>query len=164
MLGTGTVDLVLATYLNDHHAITVGGVELARRLASQQRTSAHATDLTALSDELAEDLRTLRRIMADLEVPVRAYKATAAWAAEKLGRVKFNGKLVASSPSSPVLELEALAMQATAKEGLWRSLRVRAQRDGRLDLTELDDLLTRAESQRATAARLHQRFAEAAFS
>ncbi len=163
MLGTDTVDLVLATYLNDHHAAAVGGAELARRLASQQRGSAQAADLAALAEELADDLRTLRRIMADLEVPVRAYKATAAWAAEKLGRLKLNGRVLASSPSSPVLELEGLAMQVTAKAGLWRSLRSRAQRDGRLDQEELDALLTRAEHQRETAFRLHEHFAGAAF-
>ncbi|EHK87574.1 hypothetical protein ACWGRK_15445 [Saccharomonospora azurea] len=163
MLGTDTADLVFATYLNDHHAAAVGGAELARRLASEQRSSAHASELRALAEELADDLRTVRRVMADLEVPVRAYKATAAWAVEKLGRLKLNGRLVASSPSSPVLESELIAMQVTGKAGLWRSLRVRAARDGRLDPAELDELVARADRQRETASRLHDRFAEAAF-
>ncbi|OQO95140.1 hypothetical protein B1813_01415 [Saccharomonospora piscinae] len=163
MLGVDSADLVLATYLNDHHAAALGGAELARRLASQQRNSPHAAELAGIAEELAADLGTVRRIMGELDVPVRAYKATAAWAAEKVGRLKFNGRVLASSPSSPVLELEGLAMQVTLKSALWHSLRARAARDGRLDPDELDELLARAEAQAATVWRLHGRFADAAF-
>ncbi|WP_197319830.1 hypothetical protein [Saccharomonospora sp. NB11] len=159
----GSDDLVFVTYLNDHHAAAVGGAEIARRLASGQRSSAHAAELSAVADELADDLRTLRRVMADVEVPVRAYKATAAWVVEKLGRLKLNGRVVAPSPSSPVLELELIAMQVTGKVGLWRSLLLRADRDGRLDPEELEELGARAERQREAVWRLHDRFAEVAF-
>ncbi|EIE99068.1 hypothetical protein [Saccharomonospora glauca] len=163
MFGTDTVDRVLVTYLNDHYAAAVVGSELARRLASQQRGSVRADEIAALAEELAEDLRTLRRVMADLEVPVRTYKATAAWAAEKVGRLKLNGRVLAPSPSSPVVELEGIAAQVTAKIGMWRSMRSRARRDGRLDPDEMDELLARAERQRETALRLHDHFADAAF-
>ncbi|WP_298178068.1 hypothetical protein [Saccharomonospora sp.] len=163
MLGTDTVDLVFATYLNDHHAIAVGGAELVRRLASQQRNSVHAADLAALRDELVEDLRRLREIMAALDVPVRAYKSIAAWAGEKVGRLKLNGRLLKPSPASPVLELEGATMVLTAKAGLWRSLRARARRDDRLDTATLDELLSRADRQIETARRLHTRYAEEAF-
>ncbi|ACU97029.1 hypothetical protein [Saccharomonospora viridis] len=163
MLGTDTVDRVFATYLNDHHALAVGGAELTRRLASHQRDSEHATELAALRDDVREDLHRLRQIMATVGVPVRAYKSVAACVAEKFGRWKLNGRLLKPSPSSPVLELEGVTMLLTAKAGLWRSLRARARGDGRMDHDALDELARRADQQLETARRLHTRYAEEAF-
>jgi len=45
-----------------------------------------------------------------------------AWAAEKLGRLKLNGRLRGYSPLSRLLELEMLHIGITGKLELWQAL------------------------------------------
>ena len=47
-----------------------------------------------LAAEIAQDGSDLLTIMASLGISVRAYKVGAAWIGEKLGRLKFNGRLL----------------------------------------------------------------------
>jgi hypothetical protein len=114
---------LLAIYLNDHFAGAVAGAELAGRLAAQNRSDADfASPLTELAREIGEDRDTLRALMADLGVDVDHVKRIGAWAAEKLGRLKLNGRLLSYSPLSRVEELEALRIGATAKRMMWVAL------------------------------------------
>ncbi|EHR51182.1 hypothetical protein SacmaDRAFT_2945 [Saccharomonospora marina XMU15] len=64
-------DVLLATYLNDHHAAAVAATELARRVAAEQRGSPDGEPLRRLALDVEEDLLVLRGIMAALDVPVR---------------------------------------------------------------------------------------------
>jgi hypothetical protein len=50
------------------------------------------------------------------------HKHVAAWLAEKIGRLKFNGALVRRSPLTPLVELEVLAIGIQGKLALWRTL------------------------------------------
>jgi hypothetical protein len=85
--------------------------------------------------------------MAALDVPVRGYKVWAAWAGEKAGRLKPNGHLMSRSPLSSLEELEMLRLGVEGKAAGWRTLRVLAERDSRLDPARLDDLISRARRQ-----------------
>ena len=105
------------------------------------------TTLTRLAKEIQEDREALLAIMADLEVPVRQYKVAAAWAAEKVGRLKLNGRLLDRSPLSSLVELETLRLGVEGKACLWRTLLLVAKREPRLDALRLDALLERATSQ-----------------
>jgi hypothetical protein len=80
---------LLGIYLNDHLAGATGGVELVRRAARGCRDSETGGALDALAAEIAEDRATLLDIMAALGVSPRRYKVYAAWAGEKVGRLKF---------------------------------------------------------------------------
>jgi hypothetical protein len=71
--------------------------------------------------------------MKTLGVPVRAYKVCAAWVGEKAGRVKFNGRLLTRSPLSDLEELELMRLGVEGKAAGWRTLRVLADTDKRLD-------------------------------
>jgi hypothetical protein len=71
----------------------------------------------------------------------------AGWAGEKAGRVKLNGHLLTRSPLSELEETELLRLGVEGKAAGWRSLRVLAERDSRLDADRLDDLLGRARRQ-----------------
>jgi hypothetical protein len=53
--------------------------------------------------------------------PSRA-RAGAAWAGEKLGRLKLNGRIVRASPLSAVVELEGCALLLTSVQLLWEGL------------------------------------------
>jgi hypothetical protein len=139
-------DVLLGIYLNDHLAGAVAGSALAERLADAERAWAGAV-LDPLSREIQEDQASLREMMAALGVPVRLYKTLAAWAGEKVSRLKLNGRLVTRSPLSRVVELEAMRLGVEGKAAGWRTLRLRAEHDPRLDAARLDELITRAREQ-----------------
>jgi hypothetical protein len=92
MTGRGMIggDL-LGIYLNDHFAGATGGLELARRAAASQRGRLAGAELASLVAEIRADRAALQDMMAALGVKARRYKVGAAWAAEKVGRLKFNG-------------------------------------------------------------------------
>jgi hypothetical protein len=145
--GTKTEPTLLGIYLNDHLAGSTGGLELARRTAAAHRGTEDGTTLTRLAKEIEEDRSALLAIMAALEVPVRQYKVAAAWAAEKVGRLKLNGRLLDRSPLSSLVELETLRLGVEGKACLWRTLLLVAKDEPRLDALRLDALLERATSQ-----------------
>ena len=68
-----------------------------------------------------------------LGIPVHAYKVYAAWIGEKAARLKLNGYLLARSPLSGLEELEMLRLGVEGKAAGWRTLRVLAETDTRLD-------------------------------
>jgi hypothetical protein len=149
MRGTATANSgqkVLGIYLNDHLAGATGGAELARRMAAPRRPPAEGA-LQGLADEIAEDRAALLEIMAALGIPVRGYKVYAGWIGEKAGRLKLNGHLLTRSPLSSLEELELLRLGVEGKAAGWRTLRVLADRDERLDSQRLDELISRARSQ-----------------
>jgi hypothetical protein len=141
---------LLGVYLNDHLAGSTVGLELARRMAASaepESESESATVLRGLVAEIAEDRSALLAIMATLGIPVRGYKVFAAWAGEKLGRLKLNGHLLSRSPLSSLEETEILRLGVEGKAACWRTLRALASRDSRLDAGHLDELLARADRQ-----------------
>ncbi len=137
----------LGIYLNDHLAGATAGVQLARRVAGAQQVPAAEADLRQLAGEVAEDRAALLDIMGTLGVPVRSYKVWAAWAGEKAGRLKPNGRLTTRSPLSNLEELELLRLGVEGKAAGWRTLRALADTDGRLDAGRLDELISRARRQ-----------------
>jgi hypothetical protein len=137
----------LGIYLNDHLAGATGGMELARRMAGSHHDPAQRMTLQRLAAEITRDRRTLLDLMAALELPVRHYKLSAAWAAEKAARLKPNGRLLARSPLSSLEELEMLRLGVEGKAAGWRTLRALAEADGRLNRDRLDELISRARQQ-----------------
>ena len=138
---------VLGIYLNDHLAGATAGTELARRVAASAQSEGDGDVLRDLAAEIAQDRATLAGFMAKLDVPVRAYKVYAAWIGEKAGRLKFNGRLFTRSPLSRLEELELLRLGVEGKAAGWRTLRVLADTDQRLEPARLDELIARARRQ-----------------
>jgi hypothetical protein len=154
---------LLAIYLRDHLAGSTFGVELARRARDRQAGTELGEFLSDLADEIEEDRAALQKLMGELGVSPDRIKNTVLWTAEKVGRLKLNGRLVSSSPLSPVVELEGLITGVNGKLALWQALREIADRDERLDPAALDELAARAAVQE-TRLREHQReAARAAF-
>lgn len=139
---------LLAIYLNDHLAAATAGLELARRALSENRGNEYGQFLSALTEEVAEDRRTLIEVMQRLRVPRSRVKVQAAWALEKLGRLKLNGSFRGYSPLSRLLELEGLAAGLEAKRMLWLTLLQTSGDDDRLGPFDLDALAARADDQR----------------
>jgi hypothetical protein len=143
---------LLAIYLSDHLAGATGGVELARRARSSNRGTKLGEALEELCAEIEADRTTLERVMERLEVKRNGPKIAGAWAAEKLGRLKLNGRLTGYSPLSRLVELELLHIGITGKIQLWQALD--ETQSGKLAQFDLPGLIKRAESQRARAERL----------
>jgi hypothetical protein len=154
---------LLGIYLNDHLAGSTSGLELVRRTARAHADTAAGPPLRRLAGEIAEDRRTLLAIMRTLRVPVRRYKVLGGWVAEKVARLKPNGRLRRRSPLSSVIELESLLLGIEGKRACWRVLRRQAQVDRRLDPAQLDDLTARAERQAETVEGLRIEAAAEAF-
>jgi hypothetical protein len=91
-------------------------------------------------------------------------KVALAWLAEKLGRLKLNGRLLSYSPLSRLMELELLELGVTGKLALWRALHRLAEEDARLDRAELERLIDRAAAQQKEIETLRQRAVTDAFS
>jgi hypothetical protein len=149
-----TVSGHLRTYLQDHHAGATVGAELARRSAGANEDSAFGPELARIAEEIAADRESLDRVMERLGVKPSALKDGAGWAAEKLGRLKPNNRLLGYSPLSRVVELEGLVIGVTGKLALWESLKV-AIGDG-IDGIDFDELSARAADQRARLERLRR--------
>jgi hypothetical protein len=146
---------LLGVYLNDHLAGSTAGLGLARRLADAEAD--WAPELGRIAGEIAADRDALLELMGRLDVPVRRYKTALAWAGEKAGRLKFNRKLVARSPLSRVVELEAMRLGVEGKAAGWRTLREVADSEPRLPAQRLDALLARARQQADTLEELRVR-------
>ena len=139
---------MLSTYLNDHLAGATAGLELARRSRTANRGNRYGDYLDALAGEIERDRDTLLEVMRRLDIGVDHAKQVVAWLAEKLGRLKPNGRVVGYSPLSRLVELELLALGVEGKRALWRSLDRAVGEDPRLAGIDFAELGRRAQAQR----------------
>lgn len=144
----------LAIYLNDHLAGATLGVELARRLRSSNEGDAEmGQPLARICKEIEADRDTLVQLMDRLDVDLDPVKPVLAKVAERLGRLKLNGRLLGYSPLSRVLELEVLSGLVGGKMQLWNALE---QSFGdSLDGFDFHALAARADSQGQRLENLH---------
>ncbi|HEY3865118.1 MAG TPA: hypothetical protein VGL54_03415 [Solirubrobacteraceae bacterium] len=149
---------LLPIYLNDHLAGATAGADLARRLAgSNEDEEDYGLPLSQVAREIEEDREALRTIMSRLGVGTDRAKQLLAWAAEKAGRLKLNGRLVSYSPLSRLEELEMLALGVTGKRTLWLSLLLLVPHEESLSTPELETLIGRAQEQLDTIETCRQR-------
>jgi hypothetical protein len=139
--------VLLATYLNDHLAGATAGRELARRSASSNRGSPLGQFLAVLAREIDEDRDALLALMGELQVGTDRIKVLGGWAAEKVGRLKPNGRLFSYSPLSRLLEVEGLTLGVRGKLALWQALELIQASEPALAKADLASLAQRAERQ-----------------
>jgi hypothetical protein len=140
---------LLPIYLNDHLALATGGRDLARRAAGSNQGTELGEFLTGLAADVIADRQQLADVMARLDVGQDQLKLAAAWAGEKLGRLKPNGRLFDYSPLSRVVELEGLIAGVHAKLALWRTLATAAADEPRIADIDFAHLIERANEQLA---------------
>jgi hypothetical protein len=141
---------LLAIYLNDHLLGATVGLELVRRTSRENPENELGSFLRGLAGEIAEDRETLVRSMRRLDVRVSRARVAAGWTAEKVGRLKLNGRMTSYSPLSRLVELEGLAAGIEGKRCLWIALaeieRVRDAAEG-IDFPELAERARRQREQ-----------------
>jgi hypothetical protein len=138
----------LDIYLNDQFALGVAWRELARRAARNNRGTDLGAALERVATGITEDVDTFRGVMRQLHVRPDPVKPALTWVAERIGRIKPNGRLRGYSPLSRFEELEFLAMGIEGKKQLWTTLRDLAGLAARLPDVDFDELIRRAERQR----------------
>jgi hypothetical protein len=162
MTGSAGSSRYLGIYLNDHLAGAAGGVELARRLRSSNGGDPEMGEpLARLCAEIEADRETLVRLIEQLGIRRDPVKQRLAILAERVGRLKPNGRLRGYSPLSRVLELEILAGGIGGKLQLWNSLE-QAFGDS-LDGFDFHALAERADRQGQEVEDLHMLAAKRAF-
>ena len=154
---------LLAIYLRDHLGGASAGLSLVQRCRRADVDSSSASTLAAIEAEIREDRESLRALMVRLGVPESRVKEMLGQVASFVGRLKSNGRLFRSSPSSRVVELEALGAGIATKRNLWLSLLSVADEYPSLDRTALNALAERATSQLDRLHPVHDRAAAAAF-
>lgn len=143
------VSRFLRIYMNDQLALGILWREVARRAQRRNEGTDVGAALARVADGIAEDVETFETIMRRLGLSTNRVKTTGAVAAERVGRLKLNGRLRGYSPLSRFAELDFLAMGIDGKRLLWSNLRDLAGLGARLPDVDFDDLIARAERQRA---------------
>jgi hypothetical protein len=101
--------------------------------------------------------------MRALGVSASSAKQLGALAAERIGRLKLNGRLTSYSPLSRVVELDALSAGINGKRVLWLSLLGVAEHYPALHRDELERLINRADEQLEAVQRLREPAVNEAF-
>jgi quercetin dioxygenase-like cupin family protein len=153
----------LAIYMNDQLAAGILWREVARRAARENQGNDGAEALSQVAGEIAEDVELFRGIMRRLRIPERRLKTAAAVVAERFGRLKLNGQLFGYQPLSKFVELDLLVMGIEGKKILWSNLGDLARLRQHLEDISFDELVARAERQRALIEPIRHRAGEAAF-
>jgi hypothetical protein len=112
----------LATYIQDHLAGAVAGLETVGHLIDISTDSAEKAFFAELWQDIEEDEKTLRGFLAQTGVEPSVLRQAAAWWSEKVAQIKF--KLAGSQPGGlgRLEAMEVLTMGITGKLSLWESL------------------------------------------
>ncbi len=147
---------LLKIYLNDHLAGAQGGVELAQRCQANNEGTPLGDFLATATEDIEEDLKTLERMMEELDIPKNPAKQAGVWLSEKVGRLKLNERIKGYSDLSRLVELETLRLGVEGKASLWRSLLQVEHEYAALGNFDVAELLTRAETQRDALEKYRQ--------
>jgi len=139
---------LLTIYMNDQLAAGVLWREVARRSQRSNRGTPTGDALQRVATAIAEDVVTFEQIMDRLGLRRSRIKPALAVAAERVGRLKLNGRLTSYSPLSRFAELDFLAIGIEGKKQLWENLRDCAELATRLPDVDFDRLVERAQRQR----------------
>jgi hypothetical protein len=142
-------DRFLRIYMNDQLAAGVLWREVARRARRNNEGTGLGETLARVAEAIAEDVVTFEQIMDRLGVRRSPVKPRLAMVAERLGRLKLNGRLTSYSPLSRFVELDFLAMGIEGKKVLWGNLADLAGLRARVPDVDFDHLIARAGEQRA---------------
>lgn len=113
---------LLAVYLRDHDALLVALRELARRLGAAGRTDEQQMFAAEVERSTDDDRACLEALLSRVDSAPSRARERAVWAAEKLGRLKLNGRVIRRSPLSTVTELEGCRMLLESSRALWAGL------------------------------------------
>jgi len=113
---------LLGIYLRDHHALLVAERELAARVRDGSPSAEERAFGAALYADATNDLSALEALLAAAGSAPSRTKEVAVRAAERLARLKLNGRLTSRSPFSSVTELEGCRLLLESARSLWAGM------------------------------------------
>ena len=137
-------DTLLQIYLNDHLAGFVAATELAKRCLANNQEGSLGEWLNQLIDEFKAEQTSTKEMLAYSGGAESLIKQGAGWLAEKIGRLKCNGSLLAYSDLSRVVELEGLLIIAQDASVFWETCAWVRERDSRFEAIDFSRLNERA--------------------
>ena len=137
----------LQIYLQDHLAGATFGLELVERSRRNNEGTELGDRLQELAVEIRADREALEAVMSAAGADRSHLKTSAAWALEKVGRLKPNGRVRGYTALGRLLELEALVVGITGKRALWRGLQDSLAQVPSLQAFDFAALAERAENQ-----------------
>ncbi|MGC5615155.1 NAD-dependent epimerase/dehydratase family protein [Georgenia sp. Z1491] len=137
------------------------GTGRARRMADAYAGTDLGPELATLAEQIESERLLLTDLLRTLDLRPRAHRQVTATVAERIGRLKLNGRLT-DSPMTPVLETELMRSAVVGKLGVWEVL---ARLAGELGLPEpmFEVLAGRAREQIELLGRLHHVVTDEAF-
>ncbi|WP_153504603.1 hypothetical protein [Cumulibacter manganitolerans] len=153
---------LLGLYLSDHVSGATAGIARVSRMAKDYADSPYGGKLSLIANELYEERELLRDTMRRKELSIRPYRQVAAAVFEQLGRLKLNGRLLGTSPMTPLLEAEVMRSAVLGKIGGWQTLRTYSDAL-EISTEQVDALITIARRQIDDLSELHEWVRERAF-
>lgn len=114
-------DDLVEIYLSDHAAGAATLVQRLRRMAETYGPDL-AVPMAVLADTLERERDWVMSLMTSRQLTPSRWKSAAGVVAERIGRLKLNGRTLQQSPLSPLLELELLGSGLRGKRSGWRTL------------------------------------------
>ncbi|MBA2585435.1 MAG: hypothetical protein H0U99_03010 [Chthoniobacterales bacterium] len=137
----------LTTYLNDHHAGSVGALELVDNLIEVFEGKPLAPFLRDVRAEIDADQHTLEQLIKQIGANESAVKKAGAWVMEKISRAKFKISEASEDQIGLFMALESLVLGVTGKRELWTALSAAAESIPELRHMDYARLVTRAQEQ-----------------
>lgn len=121
-IGPGVDSHLLGIYLGDHLTGASGGSTRIADMARRHAEEPYGPDLAVIADQVQDELTTLRDVILALDLSTHPTRRLIAWVGERLGSLKPNGRIVGTSPMTPVLELDLMRAAVNAKGAGWEVL------------------------------------------
>ncbi|QGU06973.1 hypothetical protein COCCU_05135 [Corynebacterium occultum] len=137
---------LLELYLSDHLSGATAGTSRMARMADDFVDTPVFPQLSAVAEELRWERSFLKQLIHDLGLKQLPYRQVVAGAAERVGRLKGNGRAISRSPMTMLLETELMRSAVVGKRGGWQVLREHAA-DLNLDPEVFDELLAQLDRQ-----------------
>lgn len=141
---------LLGTYLNDHFAGASAGSELAQKLSSDNAGTEYGSFLSDLARDIDQDRSTLEDLIKRLGIEKNPIKEAGGWLMEKLSRVKLSDAMTGNTDLKRLLAFEALSLGIEGKLVMWQAVKEISGSYPELADVDLDSLVKRAETQRAS--------------
>src|ERR1043165_2697989 len=109
----------LETYLNDHLAGSIAGIEIAGYLVDHAQGPEDKATLSDVKSEIEKDQKTLESMMKKLDVDQSGFRKASAWLTEKITELKLRFDDPSGSELLVFEALEALSLGIEGKHGLW---------------------------------------------
>lgn len=149
----------IATYLNDHLAGSVAGLNMLEHIIQHLEGTPAAANLRSVKSEIESEQEELKGMIEKLGASQSTVRKAGAWLGEKFAELKLRFDDLSGGDFLLFESLEAMSLGIEGKRSLWRALRAAAESDPLLQILDFERLEAQAERQRAIVETLRVQIA-----